>query len=294
VLKVGAGIHETDAEWEKWGASDPYFGVLTHDRYRASGMTAADHAEFFASGRDHVAAVLANCRRHFGESFRPARVLDFGCGVGRLVVPFAETCDAVVGVDVSDSMLAEAKRNCARFGVTNATLLRADDALGAVDGRFELVHSTIVFQHIESERGLDILARLVDLVAPGGIAAIHVTYGRSYGNCRYGRPLPDLPAAPPPPTLRRRLRSMVRQLVRPSPASQPEPPSLPDEGRDPVMRMYHYDLSRVAYILHAAGAAGFHADFTDHGGELGATLYARMHTPAGTGAAPQDTAPSMG
>jgi hypothetical protein len=41
------------------------------------------------------------------------------------------------------------------------------------------------------------------------------------------------------------------------------------------MMMYHYDLSRIAYIFHAAGATGFHAEFTDHGGELGATLYAR-------------------
>ncbi len=42
------------------------------------------------------------------------------------------------------------------------------------------------------------------------------------------------------------------------------------------MMMYHYDLSRIAYILHSAGATGFAAELTDHGGELGATLYARV------------------
>src|SRR5690606_14862945 len=140
-----------------WGARDPYFGVLTHDRYRSSRITADDYLAFFESGRGHVEAVLASCRRHFGESFQPQRVLDFGCGVGRVLLPFSEVCDEVVGVDVSESMLAEARRNCARFGVTNATLVRADDTLSAIDGKFDLIHSTIVFQHIESERGLDLI-----------------------------------------------------------------------------------------------------------------------------------------
>ena len=214
--KVEANVQETDVEWEKWGDRDPYFGVLTHARYRASTITADDYLAFFESGRGHVEAVLASCKRHFDEDFRPRRVLDFGCGVGRVLLPFAESCETVVGVDVSESMLAEARRNCARFGVANVTLVRADDTLSAVEGHFDLVHSTIVFQRIESERGLDLIARLVELVAPGGGVSIHVTYGRDYGECRYGRPVPE----------------------------SIEPP---DPAADPVMMMYHYDLSRIAY-----------------------------------------------
>lgn len=276
VLKVEPGVPGTDAEWEKWGARDPYFGVLTHERYRSSLLTAQDYRDFFDSGREHVEAVLARCRHYFGEDFRPARVLDFGCGVGRVLVSFARTCEAAVGVDVAESMLAEARRNCARFDLSNVTLLKGDDTLAAVEGRFDLVHSTIVMQHIESERGLDLIARLVDLVAPGGCVSLHVTYGRNYGDCRYGRPLPTLPAAPP--SLRRRLRSALRAMTgRGAVRQRPVVSSQADVGSgDPVMLMYHYDLSRIAFILHAAGAKRFHAEFTDHGGELGATLYARV------------------
>lgn len=268
-------LHETDVEWEKWGSRDPYFGVLTHERFRSSAMTASDYNDFFASGRDHVAGVLATCRRFYGATFEPARVLDFGCGVGRVLIPFADVCEHVVGTDVSESMLSEARRNCARFGTVNATLVRSDDRLDGVEGPFDLVHSTIVLQHIQSDRGLDIIDRLVGLIAPGGIAAIHVTYGRDYGECRYGQPIPPAPPAPPaPPTFARRVRTMVRQFVRgPAQAAAPAPVRPP--GGDPVMMMYHYDLSRIAYIFHAAGAAEFHAVFSDHGGELGVTLYAR-------------------
>ena len=271
-IRLADPVHDTDAEWEKWGSRDPYFGVLTHDRFRSTALTAAAYNDFFESGRLHVNQVLASCRRHFGIAFDPQRVLDFGCGVGRVLIPFSEVCATVVGTDVSASMLAEARRNCARFGVTNAELLLADDTLRAVEGPFDLVHSSIVLQHIESERGLDLIARLVERIAPGGGAAIHVTYGRDYGRCRYGRPIPDAPEPLPPPGLYRRVRSLVRSVIRP-PVQAAEPPR--DTGGDPVMMMYHYDLSRIAYIFHAAGATEFHAEFTDHGGELGVNLFAR-------------------
>ena len=273
---MNATAHETDVEWEKWGARDPYFGVLTHERFRSTALTAAAFNDFFASGRDHVEAVLATCRRHYGDDFRPRRVLDFGCGVGRVLIPFTEVCEHVTGVDVSESMLAEARRNCARFGVTNAELVRGDDRLCGVDGRFDLVHSTIVLQHIEAERGMDIVARLVERLAPGGVASLHVTYGRDWGRHRYGRPIPDAPEPPPPPrTLYRRLRSTARAILLPHRSLPPPPAEPPPRSDDPVMMMYHYEISRLAYVFHAAGAAGFHAEFTDHGGELGATLYAR-------------------
>ena len=278
---IEADVRETDVEWEKWGAKDPYFGVLTHDRYRSSKMAPEDYLAFFESGHGHVEAVLASCRRYFGEDFNPKRVLDFGCGVGRVLLPFAEVCDSVVGVDVSESMLAEARRNCARFGVTNATLVQADDTLSSVEGHFDLVHSTIVFQHIESNRGLDLISRLVQRVVPGGGVSIHVTYGREAADCHYGQPVPQQAKPAKPRPLYRRALSVVGGLMG---ARRPRvPEQIPQDGAqaDPLMMMYHYDLSRIAYILQAAGANGFAAEFTDHGGELGATLYARVAARSG-------------
>jgi SAM-dependent methyltransferase len=280
VLKIETDVQDTDVEWEKWGARDPYFGVLTHERYRSSRLTADDYLAFFESGRGHVTAILSSCRRYFGEEFQPRRVLDFGCGVGRVLLPFTEVSDEVVGVDVSESMLAEARRNCARFGVTNATLVRADDTLSAVQGHFDLVHSTIVFQHIESERGLDLISRLVEHVSPGGGVSLHVTYGCDYGECHYGRPMAKQVEPPKPIPFHRRVRSAIASLLRFERPPQPGTTPASDPTADPMMMMYHYDLSRIAYILHSAGATGFAAEFTNHGGELGATLYARVGGPA--------------
>jgi 2-polyprenyl-3-methyl-5-hydroxy-6-metoxy-1,4-benzoquinol methylase len=60
-------------------------------------------------GVDHIDFVFETIRRHFVPNFKPSSVLDYGCGVGRLLIPLAERCECVVGVDVSDTMLREAQ-----------------------------------------------------------------------------------------------------------------------------------------------------------------------------------------
>lgn len=41
---------------------------------------------------------------------------DFGCGVGRLTLPFADCFDNVVGVDISPAMLAEGEKIADEIG----------------------------------------------------------------------------------------------------------------------------------------------------------------------------------
>jgi SAM-dependent methyltransferase len=110
--------------------------------------------------------------------YEPTRALDFGCGVGRIVIPLARICEKVVGVDVSEDMLAEARRNCEERDLDNVALVQALDSLGVHEAGFDLVHTYIVLQHIPRRRGMTILSRLIDLVAAGGIGAIHVQYSR--------------------------------------------------------------------------------------------------------------------
>ena len=57
------------------------------------------------------------------------RVLEAGCGTGAATVPFAEAVGGrghVVGVDISEPMLAEARKRFAESGLRNVTLLQAD------------------------------------------------------------------------------------------------------------------------------------------------------------------------
>lgn len=247
---------DTDKAWQQWGEQDPYYGVLTADRFRARNLTDATKAEFFESGRQHVDHVLAMLRNHFDAGFTPRRVLDFGCGVGRLVVPFARIAEQVVGVDVSQAMLAEARRNCEAAGLRNATLVPSDDGLSAVQGQFDLVHSVIVFQHIDSKRGREIFRRMLQHLAPGGAGAVQFIYAKAAYAERDGQPPPAVAGAI------RTLKSLARRAFRKVAASV-----------DPEMQMNVYPLNELFYMLQSLGVRRLHAEFADHGGELGVLVF---------------------
>jgi SAM-dependent methyltransferase len=266
-------ILDTDIAWELWGSRDPYYGVLTHPQFRSDALTPAAKELFFASGRHHVEHVLDVVRRRLVPGFTPERVLDFGCGVGRVVLPFAECAKEVVGADISPSMLAEARANSDAHALRNVALVRSDDTLSGIEGSFDLVHSCIVLQHIEIPRGRELFSRLVGKVRPGGCGALHVTFGWDIHEATFGQPPALSPAPPPAPTgplsaLKRTLRSLLRPPVPPAPPSEAAA-----VNPDPEMQMNYYNLSELMFILHNAGVVCLHTELTNHGGPIGAFLF---------------------
>jgi len=256
-LRIGVS---TDLEWLKWGRQDPYFAVITDDRYRSAKIDEAARQAFFDSGRHHVHYVMDACRRLVGSSFAPARALDFGCGVGRVALPLAEHAGQVVGLDVSPEMLAEAQRNAERQGLRNIEWLLSDDTLSALQQRFDLVHSCITFQHIDVPRGRLLFARLVERLAPGGVGAVQITYAKAYHADSFGQP--PVPAEPAAKDYK--LGAAIDRLGR-SPLNA--------AARDPEMQMNPYPLNELVFVLQTAGVRSFQAEFTDHGGELGLFLF---------------------
>ena len=167
---------DSDRDWNLIGALDPYFGVLTEEKFKRANLDEKALAEFFASGSHDLEAVVGDIRRHLAPDFSPARCLDFGCGVGRILIPMAKRYPRVIGVDISTAMLDEARKNCQTQQLDNVEFVASDDALSRVTGKFDFIHSALVFQHIPRSRGEKIFRRLTELLHPGGIAALHFTY----------------------------------------------------------------------------------------------------------------------
>lgn len=164
----------TDKDWETWGSTDPYFGVLSSEEYHRPALDLDARDRFFRSGEEHVQRVLGLLRTEFDPPFTPEGILDFGSGVGRLVIPFSKRALRVVGVDISPSMIAEAEANCRTHDIDNAEFVLSDDGLSKVTGQFELVHSYLVLQHIAWPRGRKLIQSLADKVSPGGFLALQV------------------------------------------------------------------------------------------------------------------------
>ena len=152
--------------WEELAQLDPHWAVASSPEHR-HGRWDAD--AFYAAGASKVAKLAARLEQ-LGLPATGERALDFGCGAGRLTLPLADRFAAVVGVDISPSMLELARARAAgRPGVRFALDERGD--LSLLDGEtFALVYTGLVLQHQPSPEAIRVtLGRLGRLVAPGGV-----------------------------------------------------------------------------------------------------------------------------
>jgi SAM-dependent methyltransferase len=97
-------------------------------------------------------------------------VLDVGCGVGRWSRRLAARGAHVTGVDLSPTMIAEARRRAAAEGVGERCRFEAQD-LSELDAgaRFDLVLGVTVLQHILDPAALRAaVCRMTAHLAPGG------------------------------------------------------------------------------------------------------------------------------
>ena len=168
----------TDADWISWGKNDPYFGVVTEERFNRKNI-AENHAVFMQGGTDYVANLMAHIERHFG-TFPQSRALDFGCGVGRLTLPLALHFEEVVGLDIAPAMLSEARANANERN--NVTFELSDENLSNAKGKFDLVHTYIVLQHIPVEKGMRIIREMLSRVSENGLASLHFAIARDGGS----------------------------------------------------------------------------------------------------------------
>lgn len=239
-------MKNSDKEWEKWGARDPYFAVLTHDKYRIGMIDGPAKAEFFETGEKDVARVMEIIRDRIEPDFKMKRALDFGCGVGRIVLPLSQVADTVVGIDVSPSMLNEAQKNALAAGVRNVEFVQGDDDLTGVTSKFNFIHSKIVFQHIPVRKGMRVFRRLLNVLEDGGVCALHFTYGSRFQM-----------SAGMLNVCKRAFSGFFTALFGSS---------------DPEMQMNSYNLNLIFLELQNAGIRNAHVELTDHGGELGIFL----------------------
>lgn len=104
-----------------------------------------------------------------------AKLLDAGCGPGVHSVRAAHAGCRVYAVDISPTMLREARARVANADLASAVEFHQDDLtqLTIPDGSFRYVFSWGVVIHIHGvEKALDELARIIE---PGGKLALYVT-----------------------------------------------------------------------------------------------------------------------
>lgn len=154
------------ARWEEIARQDPMWAVLAYPERKYGRWTAE---QFFATGAERVEQFMRQGSA-FGRPVDHHAALDFGCGVGRLTRALAARFDHAVGVDISETMVREARE--LNTGFANAEFRhnpRADLSMFS-DESFDLVASDIVLQHLPSREAVEgYLREFLRVLRPGGL-----------------------------------------------------------------------------------------------------------------------------
>ncbi|HEX7287304.1 MAG TPA: class I SAM-dependent methyltransferase [Candidatus Angelobacter sp.] len=168
---VMTALKKLQQNWEELAQDDPLWAICSDPQKRGRNW---DEEEFFATGEQEVRTVLEYVLALGVPLDFSATALDFGCGVGRLTRALAGRFREGCGVDISPTMIEQARalnrdsRNCF-FQLNQANHFGA-----FTDGCFGFIYSSIVLQHIEPRLALKYLRELVRVLKPGGVLVFQV------------------------------------------------------------------------------------------------------------------------
>jgi ubiquinone/menaquinone biosynthesis C-methylase UbiE len=163
-------LRKMESDWDRRARENARFYVNTAQQ------DWSDEA-FFESGRRTVREEILTDMTNIcqGKDPREMRVLEIGCGAGRVTRALAELFGEVHGVDISGEMIERA-RNALR-DLPGAHVYRNNgmDLSVLPAGDFDFAFSSIVFQHIPSRAIIETYVREVRRVLrPGGLFKFQV------------------------------------------------------------------------------------------------------------------------
>ena len=118
--------------------------------YVATSRKSWDDEEFFRSGTEEIRELVEKrtadiCK---GRSAAEMRILEIGCGAGRMTLALSRIFGRVDAVDISPEMIAQAQRALSACANVHLHVNNGTDLSIFPDNSFDFAISAIVFQHI--------------------------------------------------------------------------------------------------------------------------------------------------
>lgn len=171
VLKAWEGT-----TWEEKARENPLFAVMTTPSMEAASPEEFDEkqlAEFFAKGEVLYAAHVAPLISALPDRDQNPLVVEYGCGVGRILKAVCAAGVRAAGIDISPTMIGHCQSLVPE--VEALYVLDEQGRTGAPDASASLIYSYAVVQHISAlsnyVRAFDEMCRVLK---PGGIIAVQV------------------------------------------------------------------------------------------------------------------------
>ena len=136
-------------DWNARAINDAKFAVRS--------VTSQTDEEFWNSGIVSMEQCLAfntplNDLIMQNKDAKDMKVLEIGCGVGRIVIPMSKIFGKVVGIDVSDKMVELAKEKTSKILNCEIFLNNGLDLSSFSENYFDFCYSIVVFQHVPEKQ----------------------------------------------------------------------------------------------------------------------------------------------
>jgi SAM-dependent methyltransferase len=166
--------------WTRLGEEEPHWSVLSSDDWKAANI--GRHIDsFYSTGEIDTALIRGVLGRHGVKPEAVRRLLEYGCGVGRVTPHLAAMFHHVTAVDISRSHMAIAAEAVRKRELENVEFVLAAQPEFGMHQPFDLFFSWIVLQHNPPPVIALILRRMFACLAPGGTAIFQFpTYHPGY------------------------------------------------------------------------------------------------------------------
>ena len=136
-------------EWDARSKLDTLFVISTEH--------SENYEDFWQSGMDDIKSILDIDGSRFEKIThqkepKKMRILEIGCGIGRLLIPMSEIFGQVIGVDISSEMIHKGKKHIENIQNCQIFENNGIDLSEFSDNYFDFCFSFIVFQHIPEKK----------------------------------------------------------------------------------------------------------------------------------------------
>jgi len=106
--------------------------------------------QFWKSGEEACKQILSGNIEIIpkNKSEKYMRVLEIGCGIGRILIPMSKIFAEIIGVDVSPEMIKRARKNVSSIHNCKVYPNNGNDLTNFLDNSFDFCYSVATFQHI--------------------------------------------------------------------------------------------------------------------------------------------------
>lgn len=140
--------------WDEKAKLNPLYAIMSVEDFRDSTaeFSPEELKQFLRDGEEKVNAFIKPWLQQTEQWPQPS-VMEYGCGIGRLLNPLSRSLNDLAGVDISRTMIARSREIVPESVQTKALLDNGDIPFS--DERFDAVFSYAVFQHIQQRSSLE-------------------------------------------------------------------------------------------------------------------------------------------